>query len=248
MGSEASVKIESEGSAHDQTERVCPGLSDLRLKRILVPVDFSHCSRKALNYAVAFAKSFQAEIILLNVPETAPVPPHQFVVETGDLETELRKQAASQLAQWRQSIPQEISARTVTLASLAADQEIVDLARENDVDLIVMGTHGRKGIAHLLIGSTAERVVRNAPCPVLVVRLREHDFVAEGAVQSPRSKVQSRKSQRPSRGPVAIQAVARGRGLLRARAPALRHRKVHSPRSRVRSSQAGVRRRVVGKE
>jgi len=151
----------------------------LKLTRVLVPVDFSHCSRKALDYAIAFAKSFRAEIILLNVPETPPVPPHEFIVETGDLQTELHKQAFSQLAEWREQIPAGISAKAVTRASFAADQEIVNLARENDVDLIVMGTHGRKGVAHLLIGSTAERVVRNAPCPVLVVRLREHDFVSQ---------------------------------------------------------------------
>jgi universal stress protein A len=144
-------------------------LHELAFKRILAPVDFSGCSRKALRYAVAFARQFQAEVILLHIAETAPLPPHQMVMEGGDLETELRKQEAEQLEDWRKEEAKQVTSRAVTRLGLSPDEEIVRMAKGSEVDLIVMGTHGRSGMAHLLIGSTAERVVRHAPCPVMVV-------------------------------------------------------------------------------
>lgn len=161
------------------TETSLPPIAipELGLKTILVPVDFSECSRKALQYAVPFAKQFNAEIVLLHIIETVPPPPMMVVVESDALTAKMHEQAARMLADWRQEITHVARVKSVVRGGTSAHQEILDAARDNNVDLIIVGTHGRSGLAHLLLGSTAERVIRHAPCPVLVVREREHDFV-----------------------------------------------------------------------
>lgn len=161
----------------DETSLPPINIPELGLKTILVPVDFSECSRKALDYAVPFAKQFNAEIILLNVIETVPPPPMMVVVESEAVTAKMHEHAARMLADWRNNITAVTNVKAVVRSGMAAHQEIIDAARDNNVDLIIVGTHGRSGFAHLLLGSTAERVVRHAPCPVLIVREREHDFV-----------------------------------------------------------------------
>lgn len=150
------------------------------LHRILVPTDFSKSSRNALTYGAAFATRFGAELHLLHVvqdlalfiPEAvmlAPpmVPPvEQFVTAArAALDRAVRELAAPDV----RVIPQ--------VAEGTPFEEIVRFAREKDIDLIVMGTHGHTGLAHLFLGSVAEKVVRRAPCPVLTVRHPEHEFV-----------------------------------------------------------------------
>lgn len=152
-------------------------LPELKLKRILLPVDFSECSRKATTYAASLARQFNAEVLLLHVIEIAPHPPEMLILESETLNAKLRTETNRLLSEWRQEIPERISTRVLLRNGTAPYREIVQAAHENNADLIVLGTHGRTGLAHLLIGSTAERVVRHAPCPVLVVREREHDFV-----------------------------------------------------------------------
>jgi nucleotide-binding universal stress UspA family protein len=150
------------------------------LHRILVPTDFSKWSQNALTYAVAFAEKFGAEIHLLHVvqdlalfipeavmmaPPMAP-PVEQFVTAArAALERVVRELALPALP-----IHPEV-------AEGVPFDEIIRCAREKDVDLIVMGTHGHTGLAHMLLGSVAEKVVRKAPCPVLTVRHPEHEFV-----------------------------------------------------------------------
>jgi universal stress protein A len=163
--------------------KVGPGESDLplitpsplNLRKILVPVDFSDCSRKALHYATVLAKQFQAEVLLLHVLEVPPVPVQAF--ETAFMEGNPEESAANELSKWQAEVQSPVSVKTV-VCSGSASREIVRTADENNMDLIVIGSHGRTGLARLILGSTAERVVRHAPCPVLVVREREHDFVA----------------------------------------------------------------------
>lgn len=145
-------------------------LPELRLQRILLPVDFSECSRKALQYAVSFARQFHAEVVLLHVVEVVPVEGHTVAVE-------IREEAARQLSEWRKEIVSRATVKAVVTEAHSAHEAIVEAARESNVDMIVLGTHGRTGLAHLVLGSTAERVVRHAPCPVLVVRAREHEFL-----------------------------------------------------------------------
>jgi nucleotide-binding universal stress UspA family protein len=149
--------------------------SPLNLRKILVPVDFSECSRKALHYATALAKQSQAEILLLHVLEMPPVPVQAF--EAGFAEGTPEESAANELSEWQAQAGSPAPVKTL-VCSGSASPEIVRTADENNMDLIVIGSHGRTGLARLLLGSTAERVVRHAPCPVLVVREREHDFVA----------------------------------------------------------------------
>jgi len=147
----------------------------LKLRKILVPVDFSECSRKALHYATALAKQCQAEILLLHVLEMPPIPVQAF--ETAFLEAPAEESVEKELSEWQAQVGSTAPVKTL-VCSGSASPEIVRTADENNMDLIVIGSHGRTGLARLLLGSTAERVVRHAPCPVLVVREREHDFVA----------------------------------------------------------------------
>ena len=153
----------------------------INLKRILLPTDFSESARHAFTYGVSFAKEYKAELILLHVVETLsvgyasdlfPVPMAEVLDEiSGYARTEIAKLVAE--AQER-----GISSRDVVIQGKPAP-EIIRFAREHEVDMIVLGTHGRGLLDHALFGSTTERVVRKAPCPVLTCRLAEHEFVDE---------------------------------------------------------------------
>jgi nucleotide-binding universal stress UspA family protein len=145
-----------------------------RLTRILVPTDFSAPADAALTYAKSLATTLGASLHLVHVftdpyavaayaPEVyAPVPSE---VRERAIEDALDRLAA-RLDDTRE--PQFKGSRTL-LTGITANQ-IVALAEKHDIDLIVMGTHGRRGVAHLLMGSVAEHVVRIATCPVLTVR------------------------------------------------------------------------------
>jgi nucleotide-binding universal stress UspA family protein len=154
-------------------------LPEVKLKKILVPIDFSEPSRKAMQYALSFGRQFNAEVLLLHVIEFTPLPaPPLAVVQDETTRAKLHESSAKELAAWRDSIRGQARVLASVRDGLSAHTEIVKAASEGNVDLIILGTQGRTGLAHLLIGSTAERVVRHAPCPVLVVREREHDFVS----------------------------------------------------------------------
>jgi nucleotide-binding universal stress UspA family protein len=135
------------------------------VKGILVPSDFSETSDAALTYAVTMAQAFGARLYLLHVPgKTGENLETNFPV--GRFETTAREKLDAVLT------PEEIERlrpEYVMRIGVPAE-EIVRYADARDVDLIVMGTHGRSGVAHLLMGSVAEHVVRAAPCPVLLVR------------------------------------------------------------------------------
>ena len=143
-----------------------------QVKRILVPVDFSESSRQALRFARDWALRFGAEMCLLHVLEPTPeinafpdvlmVPPIAAPDFRERARVELEKLAL-------QEIPASIKASQHIRVGVAYD-EIANTARELVVDLIVISTDGRTGLMHALIGSTAERVVRHAPCPVLTLR------------------------------------------------------------------------------
>ncbi len=150
--------------------------SYLQLKHILVPIDFSEASEKALRYAGRFREQFGSKITLLHViqpmvyPADFGYPPT--IVDT--LDQAVRSQTEVRLNE----LAGEGATRVDTLIRVGQPYfEIVAAAKDLDVDLIIINTHGRTGLKHALLGSTAERVVRHAPCPVLTVREREHDFV-----------------------------------------------------------------------
>jgi nucleotide-binding universal stress UspA family protein len=151
-------------------------LPEVKLRRILVPVDFSEPSRKALNYAVSFAKLFKAEVLLLHAVEPPSTPPETILTDSNLVNADVEKAAKKRLTEWSK----EVELRTAVRATVRVGNphfQILEEAKSGNVDLIVMGTKGRTALAHLFIGSTAERVVRHAPCPVMVVRERERDFV-----------------------------------------------------------------------
>jgi nucleotide-binding universal stress UspA family protein len=141
-------------------------------KRILCPVDFSECSSAALEEAASLAKVIGAELTLLHAYQNPAyvLPMQGYVGFSGDFLTKLREQLDGEIA--KQAVPlrdQGIAVKTELIEGVPY-KAIVDHAKENRSDLIVMGTHGRTGLAHALTGSVAERVVRLAHCPVLVTR------------------------------------------------------------------------------
>lgn len=150
----------------------------ISLKTILVPSDFSDCSEAAVRYGRALASAFHSTLHLLHVvqdPYTQPWAAEAFPAPIGDLLEQWQAQAASRLT----SVVPESERAGVVVATLIGSPffEILRYAREQSVDLIVIGTHGRGPIGHMLLGSVAEKVVRRAPCPVLTVRHPQHDFV-----------------------------------------------------------------------
>jgi nucleotide-binding universal stress UspA family protein len=153
----------------------------LKLKKILVPTDFSKFSSKALRYATEFATQFGASITLLHVVEPIAYPPESGYapVEIEAVETTWRKDAKRKLEELGRKVVQPpLTARAVVRFG-SPYHEITALAKEEGVDLIILATHGYTGLKHVFLGSTAEKVVRHAPCPVLTVREREHEFVSD---------------------------------------------------------------------
>ena len=152
----------------------------IKLGKVLVPTDFSKHSEHAMLYGCELARQFGAELHVLHVlydvmaiapnPEIILPPDPAFVagLERGAAEL-LDKQPPAEL---RGSLSIQRAVRTGP-----PFLEIVRYAQEKKIDLIVLGTHGRSGLAHMLMGSVAEKVVRKAPCPVLTVRHPEHEFV-----------------------------------------------------------------------
>ena len=138
-------------------------------QHVLVPLDFSAYAEQALDSAIALAQKLQARVTLLHVIQppvnvTGGIWPSSTFLQ--DLEAAITRDMEGYLAR-------------VTAAGLAGEiaivhgvpfQEILDTAKARQVDLIIMGTHGRTGLSHVLLGSVAEKVVRLAPCPVLIAR------------------------------------------------------------------------------
>ena len=150
--------------------------------KILAPTDFSDDSKNALAYAIAIAQKFGSEIIVEHVDQ--PLSP----VMIGDLSPGLDMSTVNRIAEEQRlmalkELDQEIArlreagikARSLMRVG-APFLEIINAAQSEGVDLIVMGTHGRTGLAHVLMGSVAERVVNKAPCPVLTVRHPDRKF------------------------------------------------------------------------
>jgi nucleotide-binding universal stress UspA family protein len=164
-----------------KTQETPPRVSaaGIALKRILVPVDFSPLSKKALQYAIKLADEFNAAVNLFHVVEPE-VPPSfdGFMIAPPPLSDGTSESCTNRLNKLASSARSAGLDRVETAVGTGlAAHEIVEAAKEQDVDLIVIATHGYTGWKHFAIGSTAERVVRAAPCPVLVVREKEHEFV-----------------------------------------------------------------------
>jgi len=143
----------------------------MNTQHFLVPIDFSAYSDQALTYAITLATQLRARLTLLHVL-------HELSMVMGDMASALPDTYLQELeAEARRGLEERL--KRVHAAGLQGDivtvhgvpfQSIIDTAHDQKVDLIVMGTHGRTGLPHALVGSVAEKVVRLAPCPVLVTR------------------------------------------------------------------------------
>jgi nucleotide-binding universal stress UspA family protein len=146
-----------------------------KLERILVPVDFSNAGAEGLNYAIMLASRFAARITLIHVVEMycGPSDPTYgyFPVDDGALVAASAKRLQEIAAE---RVPGELQETTLVRHGVPFHQ-ICTVAKETKMDLIVIATHGRTGMAHVLMGSTAERIVRHAPCAVLTVRRSASD-------------------------------------------------------------------------
>ena len=148
----------------------------IHIKTILVPTDFSDASGAALDYARALAGAFGSALHLLHVVQDPYVQPWAAEAFGVSLAGVLERWEQDAHAQLEQLVPEaERRAHPVQCTTRVGHPfvEILDYAQAHQVDLIVMGTHGRGPVAHVLLGSVTERVVRKAPCPVLTVRPRE---------------------------------------------------------------------------
>ena len=149
----------------------------LKIKTILVPIDFSETSTKALVYAARMADQFGSKIILVNVVEPIATPDvafHPLMLEPDKVKLAAKERLG--LVCRKAKLPAAVVQKTLVRFGTPF-AEITNAARTLKVDLIILTTHGRTGLKHVFLGSTAERVVRHAPCPVLTVREKEHEFV-----------------------------------------------------------------------
>ena len=140
-------------------------------QHLLVPTDFSEYANYALDYAIELAQKLQARLTILHVAETTSMEVAESAtprspVDEQEQEARVEQGLATSLKRVRDA---GLEGATIVVHGVPF-QLIIDTAESADVDLIVMGTHGRTGLAHVLMGSVAERVVRLAPCPVLVTR------------------------------------------------------------------------------
>ncbi|MGH7492834.1 MAG: universal stress protein, partial [bacterium] len=149
----------------------------LTLKKILFPTDFSRCANQALAHALYLARQYQAELHALHVtvpPGGDPPTLTHYMVDTEEYNAQLKAMASQQMAaDLKMHQTDEARITQVYRRGISTAPEILLYAQENDVDLIVMGTHGRRGLGHLFLGSVAEEVVRMARCSVLTIRERK---------------------------------------------------------------------------
>lgn len=146
-------------------------------KSILVPTDFSAASFKALDYAYTLSDLFGARLTLAHIVVPVAAPDLVYGPVAWD-ETEAMKAAKVRLKEIHEEKGSSASPRPRILVRRGHPYtEIDQIAKDIRSDLIVVSTHGRSGLRHLLLGSIAERVIRHAPCPVLVVRENEHEFI-----------------------------------------------------------------------
>jgi nucleotide-binding universal stress UspA family protein len=151
----------------------------IRLKTILFPTDFSETSQEAARYAISFAREFKAKVFVLHVVNEKIFTESNMprVVSIEELEREMTEEARKRL---KTLVPAEEAEGLDWETVIRQGEpfiEIIRFAKDQDVDLIVIGTHGRSGFEHIIFGSTAEKVVRKAPCPVLSVRPEQREFV-----------------------------------------------------------------------
>jgi len=143
----------------------------IQIRRILCPTDFSPTAGRASHYAAELARAFGAEVLLLHVVPEMNYPQRSLGMVTAfpNLREELHQRAKNELDRQRQQLDPALAIRT-ELRDGPPHEQILACAEANQADLIVLGTHGHTGLKHVLLGSTAEQIVRLSTCPVMTVR------------------------------------------------------------------------------
>jgi len=155
----------------------------IAINTILLPTDGSECSAKAMAYALSFARQYGGRVVALHVMDQRWEEQTRAVfAEVGqDLAQKIRNGYEEEARRILREVTDAASKVGVPVESKVLTgipfEDIVRVAQQLPADIIIMGTHGRAGMSHLLLGSVAEKVVRRAPCPVLTVRKEEHDFL-----------------------------------------------------------------------
>jgi nucleotide-binding universal stress UspA family protein len=154
----------------------------IALKKILVPTDFSKGSENALRYGCELAAKFGGELHLLHIMQETVGDFDYFYAVSGNFFEEMREDAQRRMDAVLDPAWNGGKGVKRVVTSGTPFREILRYAKQNEIDLIVMGTHGRGAITHMLMGSVAEKVVRMAACPVLTVRHPEHEFLSDESV------------------------------------------------------------------
>lgn len=149
----------------------------ISLNKILCPIDHSDCSKEALKYAVSLAIKDEAKLLLLHVIDIRSFNEGLETMSTQIPDEETLEQLRVKLLDCiPEGIRDDMGVEALVIQGIPF-AEIISTAKENNVDMIVIGSHGRTGISHMMLGSVSEKVVRKAPCPVLTVRQSDHKFV-----------------------------------------------------------------------
>lgn len=150
----------------------------MQIKTILFPTDFSNGARAAMDHAVSLAKDYQARLILLYVIQDITIAEWYIpsTLSVKDLLDDMQKSASAEMDTWANDAAAAVKDVEKLVVRGVPFVEIIKTAQEKNADLVVIGTHGRTGIDHLLFGSTAEKVVRKCACPVLTVRMTSKEF------------------------------------------------------------------------
>jgi nucleotide-binding universal stress UspA family protein len=150
----------------------------MKIKTILFPTDFSNGARAAMDHAISLAGDYQAKLILLYVIQDISIA-EWYVPSTlavTNLVEDMQKSAWQEMDKWIAEVSAKVKDAEKMVVRGVPFAEIIQTAKDKKADLIVIGTHGRTGIDHMLFGSTAEKVVRKASCPVLTVRIAGKDI------------------------------------------------------------------------
>ena len=150
----------------------------MQIKTILFPTDFSNGARAAMDHAISLAKDYDAKLVLLYVIQDISIAEWYIpsTISAGELVEDMQKSAWQEMDKWIAEVSKQVKDVEKMVVRGVPFVEIIQTAKERNADLIVIGTHGRTGIDHMLFGSTAEKVVRKAACPVLTVRIAGKEF------------------------------------------------------------------------
>jgi nucleotide-binding universal stress UspA family protein len=151
----------------------------IEIRNILFPTDFSDFSAYAASFAIAFARDYGAKLHVLHVLELPFGMPEAFALKVSENELREKTRELAQKELESAATPETLRELAYEFACLKGKPfvEIIKFARDKKIDMIVMGTHGRSAVESAVLGSTSEKVVRKAPCPVLTVRRPGHRFI-----------------------------------------------------------------------